>query len=123
MFTEIKRQISRDALVFCDLVGTFYKRSHGKTVFVDLDGFISLWKHVRGKIIFLTAHPNKEDIRTSFSELGLRYSDYTIFYSTIPKGEYLLDYRYPHIAFIDNTLQQIKSVQKHCPHIQTFHVP
>ncbi len=123
MFEEIRQQIPRDALVFCDLIGTFYKRSHGKTVFTDLDGFISLWKHVRGKVIFLTAHPNTQDIHHSFEELGLRYSDFTIKYTTIPKGEYLKRYTYPHLVFIDNTKQQILSVQKHCPHIQVFHVP
>ena len=122
MFEEIKKQVPRDALVFCDLIGTFYKRSHGKTVFTDLDGFISLWKHVRGKVIFLTAHPNSHDIHHSFKELGLRYSDFTILYTTVPKGEFLKRYRYPHIVFIDNTKQQILSVQKRCPHIQTFHL-
>jgi hypothetical protein len=27
------------------------------------------------------------------------------------------------MAFVDNTLQQIRSVQKLCPHIHTFHAP
>lgn len=122
MFKEICSQIPRGSLVICDIIGTFYKRKGDKLVFTDLDGFIELWKHVRGNLIFLTGHPSHRDIHSGFKKLNLTYADYTVLYTSIPKGDYLKNYKFPtHTVFIDNNINQIRSVQRQCPSIQTFY--
>lgn len=120
MFSKFIPHIRRDSLVFCDLDDTFFTRK-SPTKLNDPTGFIQLYKHVKGRIIFLTMHNNKKEIRENFKEVGLDVSQFLILYSTIPKGIFLKEYTYPkNTVFIDNSIRQNNSVKKHCPDIQCF---
>jgi hypothetical protein len=119
MFSTMIPLIRKDALVVCDLDDTFFKRDQCR--FIDLPGFIQLFKHVKGNIVFLT-YKSKKEIRDKFKCLGLDYNRFTILYTQIPKGLFLKELDYPkHTVFIDNSKRQINSVKKHCPDIQCFH--
>ena len=121
MFSPLIPHIRPGSLVICDLDDTLFKKTN-PCRFIDLPGFIQLYKHVQGKIVFLTYHKSKKEIRDKFKCLGLNPCDFTIFFTQIPKGLFLKDLNYPpHTVFIDNSKRQINSVKKHCPDIQCFH--
>jgi len=121
MFDKMIPIIHKDSLVICDLNETLFTRGI-PCEFTDLDGFIQLFKHVKGNIIFLTTHKKKQDIKDCFNYLHLNYNDFTVLYSTGSKGLYLKKRSYPpHTVFIDNNVEQIKSVRKHCPDITCIH--
>jgi hypothetical protein len=89
---------------------------------MDLEGFVQLYKHVDGNLIFLTYHKSKKEIYDRFTCLGLNHQNFTILFTTVPKGIFLKELGYPkHTVFIDNSKRQINSVRKHCPDIQCFH--
>jgi len=120
MFSEIVPQIRKDAFVICDLNDTFFKKKE-PCEFTDLLGFIELYKHVDGRLLFLTYHDSKKEIHDRFKCLGLDYKRFKILFSKMPKGLYLKKLGYPkHTVFIDNSKRQINSVRKHCPDIQCF---
>jgi len=120
MFSQLIPLIQKDAFILCDLDDTFFKRHECR--FTDLPGFIMLYKHVKGNIVFLTAHNCKKEIRDKFKCLGLDYNRFAILYTTLPKGIFLKEIDYPNqTIFIDNSKRQINSVKKHCPDIQCFH--
>lgn len=50
MFTPLIPYIRKDSFVICDLDDTFFKKNECR--FTDLDGFIELYKHVKGQLIF-----------------------------------------------------------------------
>lgn len=121
MFDKMIPIVHKDSLLICDLDDTFFTKGY-PCKFTDLDGFIQLFKHVKGNIIFLTGHPSKQEIKDRFKTLKLNYHDFTIFYCNIPKGLFLKKFRYPpRTVFIDNSRFQIKSVRKYCPDIQCIH--
>ena len=120
MFGEMIPLIKKDSFVICDLNETLFTRDI-PCKFTDLDGFIRLFKHVKGKILFLTKHTNKKEIESCFKHLNLNYDDFVVGYTTLPKGIFLMNFPYPkNTVFIDNSLRQIKSVQKYCPDILTL---
>ena len=120
MFGKIASVIQKDAFVICDLDDTFFTRK-GPCRFMDLEGFIRLYRKVEGRVVFLTAHNDKKEICDRFTCLGLDYNRFHVLYTTIPKGPFLKDFGYPkQTVFIDNSKRQINSVKKHCPDIQCF---
>jgi hypothetical protein len=120
MFSNIVPHIHPNSLVICDLDDTFFTRK-SPTKLNDPDGFAKLYEHVNGKIIFLTYHKSKKEIRDKFKEVSLESSQFPILYTTVPKGIFLKDYTYPkNTVFIDNSVRQNNSVKKYCPDIQCF---
>ena len=88
---------------------------------MDLLGFIDLYKHVDGKLLFLTGHESKKEVRDRFTCLGLDSKRFKILYTQESKGVFLKQFGYPkHTVFIDNSKRQVDSVKKHCPDIQCF---
>lgn len=120
MFSPLIPYIRKDSFVICDLDDTLFKKNECR--FTDLDGFIQLYKHVKGNIVFLTYHESKKEIRDKFKCLGLDYNRFIILYTRMPKGLFLKEINYPkQTVFIDNSKRQNNSVKKHCPDIQCFH--
>jgi hypothetical protein len=112
--------IRKDAFVIMDLNDTFYTRQ-GPCKFMDLLGFIKLYKHVDGNLLFLTGHKSKKEVRVRFACLGLESKLFKILYTQESKGVFLKRFGYPkHTVFIDNSKRQVDSVKKHCPDIQCF---
>jgi hypothetical protein len=127
MFSPMIPHIRKGSFVIMDLDDTFFKKDaffkkDDPCKFTDLPGFIALYKHIQGNLVFLTAHVIKKEIHDKFTCLGLNHRDFTIIYTRIPKGPFLKLYKYPKdTVFIDNSKRQINSVRKHCPDIQCFH--
>lgn len=120
MFSKIIPHILPDSLVICDLDDTFFTRK-SPTKIIDPEGFVKLYKRVKGKVIFLTYHEIKNEIRDKFKEIGLDSRNFVILYTKVPKGIFLKDYGYPkNTVFIDNSVRQNNSVRKYCPDIQCF---
>jgi hypothetical protein len=121
MFEDIIPLIKKDSFIIFDIHDTVITRNKPYH-FTDLDGFIHLFKYVKGNIMFLTAHPSKKEVQRGFKDVGLNYDDFNVLYSNIPKGLFLKQYSYPsNTVFIDNSLRQINSVRKHCPDILAIH--
>jgi len=120
MFSPMISHIQKDSLVICDLDDTFFYEK-GPCRFTDLNGFIELYKHVNGQMLFLTQHKSKKEIRDKFTCLGLDSKRFKILFTSEPKGIFLKAFGYPKkTVFIDNSKRQINSVRKHCPDIQCF---
>jgi hypothetical protein len=120
MFDRMIPLIHKDSFIICDLNETLFTRDV-PCKFTDLDGFIRLFKHIKGRILFLTKHKSKKEIKACFKQVHLKYDDFVVVYTDLPKGIFLKNYPYPkHTVFIDNSLRQIQSVQKHCPDILTI---
>ena len=79
MFDKMIPIVHKTSLVICDLDDTFFTKGL-PCKFTDLDGFIQLFQHVKGNLIFLTGHPSKQEIKDRFNSLQLNYDDFTIFY-------------------------------------------
>jgi len=121
MFDKMIPMIPKNSFIICDLDDTLFTKEL-PCKFTDLEGFIQLFAHVKGNLIFLTGHPSKQEIKERFKYLHLNYKDFTVIYTKESKGLFLKKYAYPsRTVFIDNSLRQIKSVQKHCPDIQCIH--
>ncbi len=121
MFDEVIPLIRKDSLIIMDINDTLITKDN-PCRFTDLDGFIHLFKYVKGNIIFLTGHESKKEIQNCFKSVGLNYKDFVILYTKIPKGLFLKNYPYPaHTVFIDNSKRQINSVSKYCPDIKCIH--
>ena len=101
MFSTLIPYIRKDSFVICDLDDTLFKRNECR--FTDLPGFIQLYKHVKGNIVFLTYHESKKEIRDKFKCLGLDYNRFTILYTRIPKGLFLKEIDYPKKLFLLTT--------------------
>ncbi len=123
MFDKMIPIIQKNSLVICDLDDTMFTRKI-PCEFTDLNGFIQLFKHVKGNLIFLTKHSPPKEIKDRFKELNLNYDDFIVLYTTLSKGVFLKDFPYPpRTVFIDNSTRQIKSVRKHCPDIVCIQFP
>ncbi len=121
MFDELIPLIRKDSLIIMDINDTLITKDK-PCRFTDLDGFIHLFKYVKGNILFLTGHASKKEIQNCFKEVGLKYDDFTVLYTNVPKGIFLKRFSYPtHTVFIDNSKRQINSVRKYCPDILAIH--
>ena len=121
MFDKMIPILPKDPFIICDLDETLFTRGM-PCKFIDLDGFIQLFTHVKGNLIFLTKHANEKEIRDKFKHLKLNYDDFTVLYTSDSKGAFLKSLSYPpRTVFIDNSVRQIKSVRKHCPDIMCIH--
>lgn len=124
MFEKVIPLIPREALVIMDVNETLITKKPYRMT--DPEGFKQLYKHVKGNIVFLTGNSSKREIQQGFKDAGLRYCDYTVWYTKlpdVPKGIFLKEKTYPkHTVFIDNSVRQLNSVRKHCPDIMTFRV-
>ena len=121
MFEKIIPLIPREALVIMDVNETLITKKPYRMT--DPEGFKQLYKHAKGNIVFLTGNPSQREIQHRFKDAGLRYCDYTVWYTKLPKGIFLKEKTYPkHTVFIDNSVRQLNSVNKHCPDIMTFQV-
>ena len=119
MFSPMIPHIQKGSFVIMDLYDTFFKNESCQ--FTDLRGFIQLYKHVNGQLLFLTQHKSKKEIRDKFTCLGLDSKRFKILYTSEPKGVFLKKWGYPKkTVFIDNSKRQINSVRKHCQDIQCF---
>lgn len=120
MFDKMIPIVHKDSLIIFDINNTLI--TNPPYQFTDLEGFIKLFKHVKGRIVFLTAETSKKETQRQLKEVGLKYDDFTVLHTNIPKGIFLKQYSYPsHTVFIDDRLHQIRSVRKHCPDIQCIH--